>query len=127
MRYLKDSDKLFRVKSTRPEVIDGKETGETRHDYYGPYGTVGAARREASRHDGYGYYHGRPAPTHEVEQGNVTWGPIRDGAAIDGQVLVDASELEALRTSAAVLDRLNAAGVDNWEGYGDALSGTWDS
>lgn len=145
MRYLKDSGQLFRVKLTTKAFDNGERVVPESITYFGPYGKVGAARAQASRlkreedynRDSWRRWRpesNRPERVYEVEEGNVIWGPVRDGSdALEhpdgpgtGTVLVDASELEALRTSAAVLDRLNAAGVDNWEGYGDALRGSWD-
>ena len=37
-------------------------------------------------------------------------------------VYVPEKDLEALKSASAELDALHAWGVDNWEGYGDALS-----
>lgn len=46
--------------------------------------------------------------------------------AEDFEVLVSAKELRELQRDQEILHALYAAGVDNWEWYGDALEGIAD-
>jgi hypothetical protein len=135
MRWVQKLDTVFRVRRT-----DQPDQG-----VLGPYARIGDARAartvEANRHANRGRWGGhRPAtePTYDVEVAVVQeWAVVPDGVrpeAVlaehpvrgphidDGRELVNSVELQHLRDRDQILARLEAGGVDNWEGFGEALS-----
>ena len=99
--------------------LDGRVLREafTRTEILGPYQKPHTAAAQITRA---ARYWPPESVTGHVEVGQVMWRPVEQA---DDVVLIPADELRALRSADATLDALHSWGVDNWEGYGDALSG----
>lgn len=82
----------------------------------GPYPKQHTAQAQLTRR---GRYYGERASEARVEVGQVLWRPV---GTEEDVVLITRAELDALKESDRELSALHAWGVDNWEGYEDAMA-----
>lgn len=126
-RTMGDKGEAFRAVITRTSTKpDGTVTSFT--TYEGPYASVGTAKAQVTRAKRLNSRTTRNAWDGSttvwdgfVEKAATTWEPV-DSPVVE-RVTITAAEYEALKLADAELDALHEWGVDNWEGYGDALAG----
>lgn len=109
------------ITTTFPDVVrDGNvlRAGFVRTEHYGPYPKRSTAATQITRERN-AYTRSDVTVVGHVEVGQVIWTPEGQETAVE---LISTAELEALRDADRDLDALHRWGVDNWEGYGDALS-----
>jgi hypothetical protein len=117
-RSMTDRGEAFRAVLVRTSTrSDG--TTSTRTEYEGPYATVGAAKARVTYWTTRDYR--REQTTGYVEKAATNWERV-DGPPGEEMVTVPLSTLEFLKEDSRFLSNLQAAGVDNWEGYEYAFS-----
>ncbi len=133
--YVGDGKEVFRAVITTTVTEDGKEPRVFVRTY-GPYNTAAPAKAMVSRETRYSLpleeskrryplrqtHTGREITGRVEKASAITWTDIADPDPVE-IVTIPASEYAALKEADSELEALHEWGVDNWEGYGDALSG----
>lgn len=129
--YVADGTDVFRAVVTVTMTFDDGREPTVRTRTYGPYGTAAPAKARISSaqndarwdnefHD-YRMYVGSPKRTTvvegRVEKAAITWTDINAPEPVAETVTIPVTEYESLKEDERFLGRLQAAGVDNWEGY----------
>jgi len=122
-RRMKDTGDAFRAVITRTTThADGRVIERT--TYEGPYATVGTAKSRVTFNTSSRYRNAWDKSTTvtvgHVERASTNWTRI-DEPAVD-TMTISQRAYDDLVEAAAKLAALEAAGVDNWEGYSFAFA-----